>query len=258
MTATQTRAGRNRHRRHGSRVWVLTAPPQGHGRLRGRAWRGRAGMNHPFMATVAARLQERGIATLRFHPTWSAVASGPIHRPSLMRRPRRNAARRRRLPKLLCLRAANRSRPDDAQAQAIAPIEGVRGLAFVGFPLHCRREAVADRAETSLQRDNSNAVPAGDARCARRTGRACASDRGLKDRATLREFADADHSFHVPAIGPVRRRSSLRTYLHLPRRGSAIRARVNRTICKACCGNRTSLGVHSRPRRRLPCRSCSG
>jgi len=86
-----------------------------------------------------------------------------------------------------------------SQAQAIAPLPGVRGLAFLGFPLHPPGKPSSERADhlfavhipmLFLQgtRDQLAALELIEP-----------LSRALGDRASLELFADADHSFHVPA-----------------------------------------------------------
>jgi hypothetical protein len=86
-----------------------------------------------------------------------------------------------------------------SQAQAIAPLPGIRGLAFLGFPLHPAGKPSSERAAhlsavhipmLFLQgtRDPLAALELIEPLC-----------RALGERATLQLFADADHSFHVPA-----------------------------------------------------------
>ncbi len=86
-----------------------------------------------------------------------------------------------------------------SQAQAKAPLEGVHGLAFLGFPLHPAGRPSQDRAEHLFDvqipmlflqgtRDNLASLDQLEPVC-----------KQLGKRATLKLFADADHSFHVPA-----------------------------------------------------------
>lgn len=86
-----------------------------------------------------------------------------------------------------------------SQAQALQPLPGVRGLVFFGYPLHPAGKPSVERAahlahvtvpmlflqgsrDTLAEVDLLRPVVA-----------------GLAKRATLALFADADHSFHVPA-----------------------------------------------------------
>src|SRR5256886_695030 len=98
-----------------------------------------AGMRHPFLEVVAQRLAERSIATLRYQfpymeqrgrrPDPPAVAAATV-RAAVM-----EAAR---VAPGLPLVAGGKSFGGrmTSTAQAEAPLPGVRGLVFLGFPLH--------------------------------------------------------------------------------------------------------------------------
>ena len=86
-----------------------------------------------------------------------------------------------------------------SQAQARAPLQGVHGLAFLGFPLHSAGRPSRDRGAHLFDvqipmlflqgtRDTLASLD--------QIGPLCEK---LGRRATLKLFADADHSFHVPA-----------------------------------------------------------
>ena len=86
-----------------------------------------------------------------------------------------------------------------SQAQAKAPLPGVCGLAFLGFPLHPAGHPSQDRAAHLFDvqipmlflqgtRDTLASLDQIEPLCKK-----------LGGRATLELFADADHSFHVPA-----------------------------------------------------------
>jgi predicted alpha/beta-hydrolase family hydrolase len=86
-----------------------------------------------------------------------------------------------------------------SQAQAASPLLGVRGLAFLGFPLHAPGKPSDERARHLFD----VAVPM----LFLQGTRDDLADLSLLQpliaklgpRATLRLFPDADHSFHVPA-----------------------------------------------------------
>jgi hypothetical protein len=161
-----------------------------------------AGMAHPFMAAVAAGLAERGIATLRYQFPYMERGSKRPDPPKLAQETVRAAvaAAQAALPKLPLI-AGGKSFGGrmTSQAQAATPLPGVRGLAFLGFPLHAAGRPSAERGEHLLDvqvpmlflqgtRDTLATLDELQPLC-KRLGR----------RSTLKLFADADHSFHVPA-----------------------------------------------------------
>src|SRR5262245_64464460 len=98
-----------------------------------------AGMNHAFMAAAAAELAQRGIATLRYQFPYMERRSKRPDPPKLAHATVRAAvAEAARLLPALPLFAGGKSFGGrmTSQAQAAAPLPGVRGLAFLGFPLH--------------------------------------------------------------------------------------------------------------------------
>jgi hypothetical protein len=98
-----------------------------------------AGMRHPFLEAVAQELAGRGIATLRYQFPYMerglnrtdprAVAEGTV-------RAAVEAARVREPELPLIAGGKSFGGRMTSQAQAKAPLPGVRGLAFLGFPLH--------------------------------------------------------------------------------------------------------------------------
>src|SRR3954452_8271886 len=98
-----------------------------------------AGMSHPFMETVATGLGERGIATLRYQFPYMEKGSKRPDAPAVAHAAvRAAAAEAARRCSGLPLVAGGKSFGGrmTSQAQAIAPLPGVRGLVFLGFPLH--------------------------------------------------------------------------------------------------------------------------
>jgi predicted alpha/beta-hydrolase family hydrolase len=86
-----------------------------------------------------------------------------------------------------------------SQAQAKAPLPAVRGLVFLGFPLHPVGHPSADRAKHLFEVQIPMLFLQGG-----RDGLASVDEiRGvckkLGSRATLKIFDGADHSFHAPA-----------------------------------------------------------
>src|SRR6476469_1817416 len=98
-----------------------------------------AGMAHASMETIAAGLGERGIATLRYQFSYMEKASKRPDPPAVAHAAVRAAVKEatRCCPKLPLI-AGGKSFGGrmTSQAQANAPLAGVSGLAFFGFPLH--------------------------------------------------------------------------------------------------------------------------
>jgi uncharacterized protein len=86
-----------------------------------------------------------------------------------------------------------------SQAQAAAPLGGVRGLAFLGFPLHPAGKPSDQRARHLFDVQVPMLFLQGtrDALADLTLLRPLVSRLGAT--ASLRLFEDADHSFHVPA-----------------------------------------------------------
>jgi uncharacterized protein len=98
-----------------------------------------AGMTHEFMEKVAAGLYDRGIATLRYQFPYMEKSSKRPDAPAVAHAAVRAAvAEAARSCPGLELIAGGKSFGGrmTSQAQAIAPLADVRGLAFLGFPLH--------------------------------------------------------------------------------------------------------------------------
>ena len=161
-----------------------------------------AGMTHAFMTSMAAELSAHRIATLRFQFPYMERGERRTDPPKVAHATVRAAVAEasHRLPGLP-LFAGGRSFGGrmSSQAQALAPLPGVRGLLFLGFPLHPAGKPSIDRAAhldavripmLFLQgtSDELAELPLLESVVAR-----------LGPRATLELFDSADHSFHVPA-----------------------------------------------------------
>ena len=161
-----------------------------------------AGMNHPFLAAVAAELARRDIATLRFQFPYMERGAKRPDPPQLEQATVRAAAAAAVVlfpNRPLVAGGKSFGGRMTSQAQAKTPLEGVRGLAFLGFPLHPAGRPSQDRGAHLFDvqipmlflqgsRDNLASLDQLEPLC-KKLGR----------RATLNLFADADHSFHVPA-----------------------------------------------------------
>ena len=161
-----------------------------------------AGMAHSFMASVAEGLAERGIATLRYQFPYMERGSKRPDAPALAHATVRAAVvEARRLAPGLPVVAGGKSFGGrmTSQAQATEPLTGVRGLAFLGFPLHPAGRPSDERGEHLFGIDIPMLFLQGsnDKLAELRLLRPLVAKLGA--RATLQVFADADHSFHVPA-----------------------------------------------------------
>ncbi|MBV9248605.1 MAG: dienelactone hydrolase family protein [Acetobacteraceae bacterium] len=161
-----------------------------------------AGMHHPFMARVANGLANRGIATLRYQFPYMERRAKRPDPPALAHATVRAAvAMAGRLAPELPLFAGGKSFGGrmTSQAQALMPLAGVRGLAFLGFPLHAANRPSDERGQHLLGIHIPMLFLQGtrDALADLQLLRALVERLGT--RASLRLFAGADHSFHVPS-----------------------------------------------------------
>ncbi|MEW6251696.1 MAG: alpha/beta family hydrolase [Planctomycetota bacterium] len=161
-----------------------------------------AGMTHPFMAAAASGLAQRRIATLRYQfPYMERGARRPDAPEAARRTVRAAVAEASRLLPGLALFAGGKSYGGrmTSQAQAEAPLAGVRGLVFLGFPLHPPGRPSNERGRHLHQVQVPMLFLQGtrDEFAGLELLRPLVAELG--GRATLRLFEDADHSFHVPA-----------------------------------------------------------
>jgi predicted alpha/beta-hydrolase family hydrolase len=161
-----------------------------------------AGMRHKSMAAVAEGLAGLGIATLRYQfPYMEQGKRRPDPPPLCHATVRAAVAEAARLLPGLPLIAGGRSFGGrmTSQAQALAPLPGVRGLAFFAFPLHPAGAPSDTRAEHLARVSIPMLFLTGtrDALAERTLLEPVVAHLGK--RATLSLIEDADHSFHVRA-----------------------------------------------------------
>jgi uncharacterized protein len=161
-----------------------------------------AGMRHPFMEKLANDLAERRIATLRYQFPYMERHGKRPDTPAVCHATIRAAvAAASGLVPGLPLIAGGKSFGGrmTSQAQAKGPLPGVRGLVFLGFPLHPPKQPSDTRGEHLAEvqipmlflqgaRDEFADLTLLNPLVQR-----------LGSRATLCLLRDADHSFHVPA-----------------------------------------------------------
>jgi predicted alpha/beta-hydrolase family hydrolase len=161
-----------------------------------------AGMTHRSMQSCAEGLAERGIATLRYQFPYMEKGSRRPDPPRIAHAAvRAAAAEAGRLAGGLPLFAGGRSFGGrmTSQAQADAPLAGVRGLAFLGFPLHPAGKPGIERAEHLAKVEVPMLFMSGDRDALAEIELLRSVVEELGDRATLHVVAGADHSFRVAA-----------------------------------------------------------
>lgn len=161
-----------------------------------------AGMTHAFMAGFARGLADRGVAVLRYQFPFMERGSKRPDSPALAHAAVRAAVAEatRQLPGLP-LFAGGKSFGGrmTSQAQAAAPLPGVQGLVFVGFPLHPAGKPGDERAEHLAKVDVPMLFLQGTRDELAALDRLQPVVERLGQRATLALVDDADHAFHVRA-----------------------------------------------------------
>jgi predicted alpha/beta-hydrolase family hydrolase len=163
-----------------------------------------AGMFHPFMEAVARELAQRGIATLRYQFPYMEQGGKRPDPPKLAHATVRAAVGQAgQLMPTLPLVAGGKSFGGrmTSQTQAASALPGVRGLVFLGFPLHPAGRPSEERAVHLFHVEVPMLFLQGT--------RDRLADLGLLERlmerlgtrASLWLVQDADHSFRVPARG---------------------------------------------------------
>ena len=161
-----------------------------------------AGMTHSFMETFASGLCERGIATLRYQFPYMEKRSKRPDAPAVaIATVRAAVTKAAEVFPGLSLVAGGKSFGGrmTSQAQAAAPLPGVRGLAFVGFPLHPAGKPSIDRAEHLAKVDLPMLFLQGTRDTLAEVTLIEPVVQRLGPRAALHLVEGADHSFHVLA-----------------------------------------------------------
>lgn len=160
-----------------------------------------AGMRHPFMERMSARLADRAIATFRYNFVYmEAKKSRPDARPLLLSTVRSAVAAAAAAATDLPVFAGGKSMGGRMTSGAAAEggLDDLRGIVFFGFPLYPPGKPSTERADhlddvrapllfLEGTRDAFAGLEVLRPVCER-----------LGDRATLHVEDGADHSFHVP------------------------------------------------------------
>lgn len=160
-----------------------------------------AGIRHPFMESISGALATYGVATLRYQfPYMERGRRPPDPQPILFETVRAAVNRATEIADGLSVLAGGKSMGGRMTSLAASQeaLPGVRGIVFLGFPLHPAGRPSTDRAAhleavthpmLFLQgsRDRLAALDLLTPVC-----------NGIGRNATLYVVEDADHSFHVP------------------------------------------------------------
>ncbi len=161
-----------------------------------------AGMTHPFMGAMAEEFAARDVATLRYQFPYMERRSRRPDPPAVAHAAVRAAVAEaaRRLPGLPLI-AGGKSFGGrmTSQAQAAATLTGVRGLVFLGFPLHPAGKPSVERGEHLAAIRVPMLFLQGTRDELAEAGLMQSVVQRLGAPASLEHVADAVHSFHVPA-----------------------------------------------------------
>jgi hypothetical protein len=159
-----------------------------------------AGMTHGFMNVVATSLAERGVSTLRYQFPYIEKGNKRPDRPSIAHMTVRAAVEEaaRLCPGKLIAGGKSFGGRMTSQAQSEAPLLGVCGLAFFGFPLHPAGKPSIDRADhlSRIQIPMLFLQGTRDKLAEPELLRQVTDQ--LRTKASVHLVEHADHSFHVP------------------------------------------------------------
>ena len=160
-----------------------------------------AGMRHPFLEAIAQRLAEQGIATLRYQFPYMERRSSRPDSPAVAAATVRAAVvEAARVAPGLPLIAGGKSFGGrmTSTAQAEEPLPNVRGLVFLGFPLHPPGRPGDQRAEHLARVQIPMLFLQGDRDEFADLKLLTPLIERLGQRATLHLVEGGDHSFKVP------------------------------------------------------------
>jgi predicted alpha/beta-hydrolase family hydrolase len=159
-----------------------------------------AGMRHASMDKIAEGLADRGIATFRFNFPYMENKQGRPDQPAVahatIRAAVEDAARLCRGLKLIAGGKSFGGRMT-SQAQSKTPLPDVKGLAFLGFPLHADKKPSTERAEHLTQVEIPMLFLQGTRDGLADLGLLKPVVAALGVKATLHEIEGGDHSFAV-------------------------------------------------------------
>ncbi len=159
-----------------------------------------AGMRHSFLTAMAERLGERGIATLRYQfPYMEEGRRYPNPAPLLQATVRSAVHVASEMASGLPLVAGGKSLGGRMTSRAAVekPLPGVRGLVFLGFPLHAPGKPGVDRADHLAGVEHPMLFLQGTRDALAQRDLIESMVAGLGPRGTLHFVEGGDHSFNV-------------------------------------------------------------
>jgi predicted alpha/beta-hydrolase family hydrolase len=160
-----------------------------------------AGMRHSFLESVSAALAARGVATFRYQFPYLEAGRGRPDPPWVLEATVRAAVTKAAeiVPELPLI-AGGKSLGGrmTSGAAAAQPLDRVKGLAFLGFPLHPPGQPGTRRAEHLQRVDVPMLFLQGTRDAFARLDLITDVCAGLEPRASLHVVEGADHSFGVP------------------------------------------------------------
>jgi predicted alpha/beta-hydrolase family hydrolase len=159
-----------------------------------------AGMTHALLESVASGLVTEGVACLRYQFPYTEKGSKRPDSPQICHVTVRDAVAEAARLTSAPLFAGGRSFGGrmTSQAQALEPLPGVLGLAFLGFPLHPAKKPSKERADHLADVQVPMLFLQGTQDELAELKLLKSVTQALGKRATLTLFEAADHSFHAP------------------------------------------------------------
>jgi hypothetical protein len=160
-----------------------------------------AGMRHKFLESIAAALAARGVATLRYQFPYMEIGkkrpdSPEVAEATVQAAVGRAGALAPELPLIAGGKSFGGRMTSGAAARGLLP--AVKGLVFLGFPLHPPGQPGTGRAEHLHQVDHPMLFLQGTRDQFARLDLLTSVCRTLEPRAMLHLVEDGDHSFGVP------------------------------------------------------------